>query len=345
MSGDSDKARRHDPSYKPEYEPRAVRDALHALGRTLREYALLMRLHRPIGIWLLLWPALWGLWIAGDGRPAERILLVFVAGVVVMRSAGCIINDYADRDFDPMVARTRDRPLAARRVAPAEALFLFVALGLVAVWLALQLDPYAQLFAVGGALLAVTYPWLKRVVHVPQFYLGVAFGWSIPMAFAALTGEVPKISWLLLTAVVLWAAVYDTMYAMVDREDDLRIGVKSTAILFGEADRLIIAVMMAMMLFALYLAGKEAGLGAWYRGGLVYGRAPFCIRALVDQAPQARGLLPGIQQQPLRRHGRVHRARARLHLWRHVACCARPRPSTAPPAPPPRPPRAGSQRA
>ena len=257
-----------DPSYKPEYEPHAVRDAFRALGRTLADYARLMRLHRPIGIWLLLWPALWGLWIAGEGRPEARILLLFVAGVVVMRSAGCVINDYADRDFDPQVARTKDRPLAARRVAPAEALLLFVALGLVAVWLALQLDPYAQLFAIGGALLAVTYPWLKRVVHVPQFYLGVAFGWSIPMAFAALTGEVPKIAWLLLSAVVLWAAVYDTMYGMVDREDDERIGVKSTAILFGGADRFIIAVMMAMMLFALWLAGTEAGLGIWYRASL-----------------------------------------------------------------------------
>jgi 4-hydroxybenzoate polyprenyltransferase len=259
----------NDPSYKPEYEPHAVRDAFRALGRTLADYARLMRLHRPIGIWLLLWPALWGLWIAGAGRPDARILLVFVAGVVVMRSAGCVINDYADRDLDPQVARTKDRPLAARRVTPAEALLLFVALGLVAVWLALQLDPYAQLFAVGGALLAVTYPWLKRIVHVPQFYLGVAFGWSIPMAFAALTGEVPRIAWLLLSAVVLWAAVYDTMYGMVDREDDERIGVKSTAILFGAADRFIIAVMMAMVLFALWLAGTEAGLGIWYRGGLV----------------------------------------------------------------------------
>jgi 4-hydroxybenzoate polyprenyltransferase len=258
----------NDPSYKPEYEPHAVRDASRALGRTLADYARLMRLHRPIGIWLLLWPALWGLWIAGAGRPDARILLVFVAGVVVMRSAGCVINDYADRDLDPEVARTKDRPLAARRVTPAEALLLFVALGLVAVWLALQLDPHAQLFAVGGALLAVTYPWLKRIVHVPQFYLGVAFGWSIPMAFAALTGEVPRIAWLLLSAVVLWAAVYDTMYGMVDREDDERIGVKSTAILFGAADRFIIAVMMAMTLFALWLAGTDAGLGIWYRGGL-----------------------------------------------------------------------------
>jgi 4-hydroxybenzoate polyprenyltransferase len=269
VSEDPEVARRRDPSYKPEWEPHAGRDALRALGRTLREYALLMRLHRPIGIWLLLWPALWGLWIAGQGRPEPRILMLFVVGVIVTRSAGCVINDYADRDFDPAVARTRDRPLAARRVVPAEALFLFLALGLVAVWLALQLDPFAQLFAVAGGVLAVTYPWLKRVVHVPQFYLGVAFGWSIPMAFAALTGEVPKIAWLLLTAVVLWAAVYDTMYAMVDRADDARIGVKSTAILFGEADRLIIAAMMAMTLLALTLAGREAGLGHWYHGGLI----------------------------------------------------------------------------
>jgi len=269
VSDEPEVARQRDPTYKPERHPHPARGAFRALGRTLREYALLMRLHKPIGIWLLLWPALWGLWIAGNGRPDARILILFVVGVVVTRSAGCVINDYADRDFDPEVERTKDRPLAARRIAPAEALFLFVALGLVAVWLALQLDPYAQLFAVAGALLAVTYPWLKRIVHVPQFYLGVAFGWSIPMAFASLTGEVPKIAWLLLTAVVLWAAVYDTMYAMVDREDDERIGVKSTAILFGEADRAIIAIMMTMTLAALWLAGQEANLGVWYRGGLV----------------------------------------------------------------------------
>jgi 4-hydroxybenzoate polyprenyltransferase len=228
-----------------------------------------MRLDKPVGIWLLLWPELWALWIAGNGRPEPRILIIFLVGTLVMRSAGCVINDYADRDFDPEVERTRDRPVAAGRVSPAEALFLFVALGLIAVWLALQLDPIVQLFAVAGAVLVVTYPWLKRVVHLPQFYLGVAFGWSIPMAFAAETGDVPRLAWLLLTAVVLWAAVYDTMYAMVDREDDARIGVKSTAILFGEADRPIIAVMMAMMLLALFLAGREAGLGDWYRGGLV----------------------------------------------------------------------------
>jgi 4-hydroxybenzoate polyprenyltransferase len=261
--------RRRDPAYKPEWRPQLLREFALSLGRSLREYALLMRLHRPIGIWLLLWPALWALWIAGQGRPDARLLLVFVAGVVVMRSAGCVINDYADRDFDPAVARTRDRPLAAKRVAPGEALFLFLALGLVAVWLAMQLDPLARLYAVGGGALTVTYPWLKRFVHVPQFYLGVAFGWSIPMVFAAVTGEVPRIAWLLVTTVVLWAAVYDTMYAMVDRRDDERIGIKSTAILFGEADRLIIGVMQAMALFALWLAGDEAGLGIWYRAGLV----------------------------------------------------------------------------
>ena len=259
---------RTDPDDKPAWRPHPMHDAVRALGRTIRQYALLMRLHKPIGIWLLLWPALWGLWIAGAGRPDPRLLILFVVGVVVTRSAGCVINDYADRDLDPQVARTKDRPLATGRVTAAEALLLFAALGLVALWLALQLDPYAQLFAVAGAVLAVTYPWLKRIVHVPQFYLGVAFGWSIPMAFAAQTGDVPKIAWLLLTAVVLWAAVYDTMYAMVDREDDERIGVKSTAILFGEADRFIIAVMMAMTLLALWLAGKEAGLGIWYHGGL-----------------------------------------------------------------------------
>ncbi|TAK56332.1 MAG: 4-hydroxybenzoate octaprenyltransferase [Gammaproteobacteria bacterium] len=267
---------RRDPVYKPRWQARtAARHAGLALAQTLREYAELMRLHRPIGIWLLLWPALWALWIAGAGRPEPRLLLIFVAGVVVMRSAGCVINDYADRDFDPHVERTRERPLAARRIAPTEALGLFVVLGLVAVWLALQLEPLARLFAAAGGLIAVTYPWLKRVVHVPQFYMGVAFGWSIPMAFAAQAGAVPKVGWLLFVAVVLWAALYDTMYAMVDRDDDLKIGLKSTAILFGDADRVIIGAMQAMVLFALWLAGGEAGRGDWYRAGLAVGAVFF----------------------------------------------------------------------
>ncbi len=265
-----------DPVYKPRWRARtAARHSGLALARTLREYGQLMRLHRPIGIWLLLWPALWALWIAGAGRPDARLLLIFVAGVVVMRSAGCVINDYADRDFDPHVERTRERPLAARRIAPTEALGLFVVLGLVAVWLALQLEPLARLFAVAGGLIAVTYPWLKRIVHVPQFYMGVAFGWSVPMVFAAQTGAVPQVGWLLFVAVVLWAALYDTMYAMVDRDDDLKIGLKSTAILFGDADRVIIGAMQAMVLFALWLAGDEAGRGDWYRAGLAVGAVFF----------------------------------------------------------------------
>lgn len=281
--------RRRDPKYKPDYKPNYARDAALALGRTLREYALLIRLHRPIGIWLLMWPALWALWIAGQGRPGQKVLMLFLAGIFVMRSAGCVINDYADRDFDPRVQRTRDRPLAAKRVAPGEALVLFIVLGLVATWLAMQLEPLARLYAAAGGLLAVTYPWLKRYVYLPQFYLGAAFGWSIPMAFAEITGEVPRIAWLLLSSVVLWAAVYDTMYAMVDRKDDLRIGIKSTAILFGDADRVIIGVMQLMTLFALWLVGDEATLGPWYRAGLAAGAAFFVYQQWLirDREPEA----------------------------------------------------------
>ncbi|MCU0977326.1 MAG: 4-hydroxybenzoate octaprenyltransferase [Steroidobacteraceae bacterium] len=264
-----------DADYKPRYRPQPLREAALALVATLREYAMLMRLHRPIGIWLLMWPALWGLWIAGQGRPGEHAFIVFMAGVLVMRSAGCVINDYADRDFDPHVRRTAERPLAAGRVTRGEALTLFVALGLVASWLALQLEPLARLYAVAGAVLAVTYPFMKRFIHVPQFYLGAAFAWSIPMAFAELTGEVPRLAWLMVVAVVLWAAIYDTMYAMVDREDDLRLGLKSTAILFGDADRAVIGVMQAMMLLAMWLVGREAGLGGWYQAGVGAGAAVF----------------------------------------------------------------------
>jgi 4-hydroxybenzoate polyprenyltransferase len=264
-----------DPRYKPTYTSHPLRDRGRALTRTVSDYAKLMRLHRPIGTWLLMWPALWGLWVAGNGRPDPDVFIIFMIGVLVMRSAGCVINDYADRDFDPQVRRTADRPLATGRGRPGEALILFVGLGLAATGLALMLDPLAQLYAVAGALLAVTYPFAKRFVQLPQFYLGIAFAWSIPMAFAALTGTVPKLAWLMLVTVVLWAAVYDTLYAMVDREDDLRIGLKSTAILFGDADRTIIAAMQAMVLLALYLVGEEAGLGNWYRTGIAAGAVFF----------------------------------------------------------------------
>ncbi len=236
-----------------------------------RQYARLMRLDRPVGIWLLLWPTLWGLWIAGEGRPEAVNFLVFVIGVVVMRSAGCVINDYADRNIDPHVERTRDRPLAAGLVAPAEALTLFAVLGLMALALLLMLNPLAQLLALGAAVLTVLYPFCKRWLAAPQFILGAAFGWGIPMAFAAETGEVPRLAWLLWLCVVVWAVVYDTIYAMADRAEDLRIGVKSTAILFGSADLFIIVLLQAALVVGLVLAGREAGLGAWYQTGVAVG--------------------------------------------------------------------------
>jgi|SRR5882672_575434 len=239
------------------------------IGATLREYALLMRLHRPIGIWLLMWPMLWALWVAGDGHPDDRTFIVFMLGTLITRSAGCVMNDYADRDLDPFVTRTKDRPLAARRISPTEALLLFLLLCLLAVGLLFTLNPLAQLYAVVGGVLTISYPFLKRFFPVPQFYLGAAFGIAVPMAFAAQTGGVPRLAWLIFCATVLWAGVYDTEYAMVDREDDKRLGIKSSAILFGDADRLLIGVMQLMVLFALVLVGREMHYGYWYQAGLV----------------------------------------------------------------------------
>ena len=234
----------------------------------VREYALLMRLHRPIGILLLLWPTLWGLWFAGQGHLNLHVAAVFVLGVVLMRSAGCVINDYADRGFDPHVARTRERPVAAGRVAPRAALALFVTLCLVAFALVLTLNRLTILLSFAGAFLAATYPFLKRWTHLPQFYLGVAFGWGIPMAFAAQTGAVPPLAWILFLANVCWSVAYDTAYAMVDREDDRRVGVKSTAILFGRHDRLLIGVFHALTIALLAIAGSLAARGILYYVGL-----------------------------------------------------------------------------
>jgi len=238
------------------------------LAGQARQYARLMRLDKPIGIWLLLWPTLWGLWIAGEGRPEATNFIVFVAGVIVMRSAGCVINDYADRRIDGAVARTRSRPLAAGLVSPTEALALFAVLGLVALALLLMLPPLARLLALGAAALTVVYPFSKRWLAAPQFLLGAAFGWGIPMAFAAETGVVPRLAWLLWLDVVVWAVIYDTMYAMADRDEDLRIGVKSTAILFGSADLFIIFLLQVVLVVGLFLAGREGGLGLWYEAGV-----------------------------------------------------------------------------
>jgi 4-hydroxybenzoate polyprenyltransferase len=246
---------------------------------TLNEYARLMRLDKPIGIWLLLWPTLWAVWISSEGFPDPKVFLVFVGGVVLMRSAGCVINDYADRNIDPKVERTRGRPLAVGTVSTLEALVLFAILVLSSLILVLQLNRLTLLLAVVGAGLTVTYPFFKRFFSLPQFYLGVSFGWGIPMAFAAHTESVPRVAWLLLLANIAWCAVYDTIYAMVDREDDLKIGVRSTAILFGESDRHLIAAFQACTLLALYLVGGAAELRGWYTAGLGVG-ALFFVRHL-----------------------------------------------------------------
>jgi 4-hydroxybenzoate polyprenyltransferase len=238
-------------------------------ARRVRDLIELARLHKPIGIWLLLWPVLWAVWIAGGSHPSPRILVIFVLGTVAMRSAGCVINDLADRDFDPFVKRTRDRPIASRRIAPSEAVVWFLALIGIALILVLQLDPTTIRMSVLGAVLAVTYPLFKRFFPLPQFYLGVAFSWGIPMAFNAQTGAIARVAWIIFFAGIIWAAIYDTMYAMVDRDDDLKIGLKSSAIVFGDMDKLIIAMLQALMLFALYLAGKNMEFGYWYNMGLV----------------------------------------------------------------------------
>lgn len=236
----------------------------------LRHYIHLVRLDRPIGIYLLLWPALWALWIAAKGIPDLTILFVFIAGVVLMRSAGCAINDYADRDFDPHVARTKARPLAAGDIAPTEAVLVFAVLAFFSFLLVLLLNGLTIAFSVAAVLLTISYPFMKRFHHLPQIYLGVAFSWAIPMAFTAVTGEMPPLeAWLLFIAAVLWATAYDTMYAMCDRDDDLKIGVKSSAILFGRYDRLIIAVLQVLTLFLLAWVGILAERGYWFWLGLL----------------------------------------------------------------------------
>lgn len=234
----------------------------------LRNYYYLTRLDRPIGIFLLLWPMLWALWIASDGNPDGLVLLVFISGVVLMRSAGCVINDYADRHIDPHVSRTRLRPIASGAVRPREALIVFGVICLVAFALVLLMNRLTVILSVAGVLLAAVYPFMKRYTHLPQVVLGMAFAWSIPMVFAAQTGHVPRLAWLIYVVTVIWAVIYDTMYAMADREEDLKIGVKSTAILFGDADRAILLVLQIMMFIGLALLGQQAGMVFPYYVGL-----------------------------------------------------------------------------
>ena len=233
----------------------------------LRRYWLLVRGDRPIGWLLLLWPTWWALWLAAEGLPPLHLLAIFSAGVWLMRAAGCIINDYADRWLDPHVERTRERPLATGAVRPGEALLLFAGLALVAFGLVLLTNRLTVYLSVAGIALAASYPYLKRYTWFPQVYLGVAFGWAIPMAFAAVTGAVPPLAWLAFLANVLWATAYDTWYAMVDREDDIRLGARSTAILFGDADLIAQGVLYASFLATLLMLGQRAGLGVpWLAG-------------------------------------------------------------------------------
>lgn len=232
-------------------------------------YWQLARLDRPIGSLLLLWPTWWALWLAAEGWPGFHLFAVFTLGVILMRAAGCAINDFADRDFDGHVKRTEARPLATGRATPRGAVLLFVGLCLLALLLVLTTNRLTILMSLPAVAVAFCYPFAKRYTHLPQVVLGVAFSMGIPMAFAAATGEVPPQAWLLFTANLLWTVAYDTFYAMVDRDDDLKVGIKSTAVLFGEMDRAITACLQGMVLFALLLIGSRFDLGWPYYLGLV----------------------------------------------------------------------------
>ncbi len=235
------------------------------------QFVRLMRLDRPIGWLLLLWPTLWALWIAGNGRPEARVVVIFIAGVIVMRAAGCVVNDFADRNFDPHVERTRDRPLASRIISIREAWMLFVVLGLVALVLVLQLNILTIKLSLVALFIALTYPFLKRYTNLPQVYLGIAFSWGIPMAFSALTGTVPEIAWWLLLANLCWTVAYDTMYAISDRPDDLKIGIKSTAVLFGRLDLHFIAIFYTVCFCLLIWIGKQLDMNGYFYLGLLIG--------------------------------------------------------------------------
>jgi len=230
----------------------------------LKVYEKLMRLDKPIGILLLLWPTLWGLWVSSSGSPAPKVTVIFLLGVVLMRSAGCIINDFADRNFDPHVERTKDRPLAARLISPLEALLVAGGLIGLAFLLVLQLNVLTIKLSLVACLLAVVYPFLKRYFWLPQAWLGVAFGFGIPMAFAAHHNSVAPLAWAMMVANVFWAIAYDTEYAMVDRDDDIKLGLKSSAILFGRFD--VFGVMVCQALFLLLMVT----IGYWARLGLPY---------------------------------------------------------------------------
>jgi 4-hydroxybenzoate polyprenyltransferase len=252
-------------------------------------YLRLIRFDRPIGSFLLLWPTWWGLWFAAAGRPSLANLLIFTAGVFMMRSAGCVANDYADRHIDGHVERTRERPLASGQLGEREALAVGALLALAAFVLVLMTNALTVWLSFAALVFAAGYPFLKRYTHLPQVGLGIAFSWGIPMAFAAERQALPAPLWLLFCAAVLWSVVYDTFYAMVDRDDDLAIGVKSTAILFGDADRPITALLQVLVLLLLWLAGRQFGMGLPYSVALVGGAALFAWQQyLIRERERAR---------------------------------------------------------
>nr|WP_236631611.1 4-hydroxybenzoate octaprenyltransferase [Endozoicomonas numazuensis] len=247
----------------------------------LKDFLQLARLDRPIGIYLLLWPAMWALWVAAEGIPSLANLVIFAVGVVLMRSAGCVINDFADRKVDGHVKRTRNRPLVTGRIQEKEALMYFAGMVFLAFVLVLFTNTLTIQLSFAGLLLAAAYPFAKRHTHLPQVVLGAAFGWSIPMAFAAESGALGNIAWLMFLANLFWTVAYDTQYAMVDRDDDLKVGIKSTAILFGEMDNLIVGCLQVLTLVTLAMLGRQLELGALYNLSLIAVAALFVYQQLL----------------------------------------------------------------
>jgi 4-hydroxybenzoate polyprenyltransferase len=254
----------------------------------IKNYLILIRLNKPIGIFLLLWPTLWALWLAAEGFPNHKILIVFLFGVFLMRSAGCILNDIADKDFDKFVARTKNRPLASDKLSSIEAFIFASGLIFAAFLLVLTTNTLTIKLSFVALILVGIYPFLKRYTYLPQIFLGLTFGWSIPMAFAATITSIPQIAWLLLIVNILWVIVYDTIYAMIDRKDDLKIGIKSTAILFDDADRFIIGIIQVLVLIALIIVGKQASLNISYYLGIIVGCFLFIYQSYLikDREPE-----------------------------------------------------------
>lgn len=282
----------------PHPSPAASRPLKERIRSRLWQYALLTRVDRPIGTYLLLWPALWALWLAAEGVPDLYVLLVIVLGAFLTRAAGCAINDFADRGIDAHVARTSNRPLATGAIHAGEALAVAAVLMLVAFGLVLTLNWLTIYLSFVALALAAVYPFTKRVTHLPQIVLGLAFSWAVPMAFAAQTGSVPPLAWLVFTVNVVWTVAYDSLYAMADKPDDLKLGVKSIAILFGDWDRHMVAVLQLMSAFGFVLMGARIDAGSWYYAGVAVAVALFgyqqflahhrqpalCLRAFLNNA-------------------------------------------------------------